>query len=110
MSEDETPGPSEATPMVKAGQRIVAELGREMRGSAQQASFWQWFRNGIRTDGGILPIEPRNWVLVKHWHDAGGIQDAYGPYTKERADWLLAELAGSSDAWTATQLRKEPEL
>ena len=49
------------------------------------------------------------WVLVRHWHDSGGIEAVYGPYTRDRADFLRAMIGDSCNAWTVTELQQEPE-
>lgn len=50
------------------------------------------------------------WVLVKGWHDSGGVEGVYGPYTEAHADWLLGSLLdGSTHNWTKVKLSSGPE-
>lgn len=50
---------------------------------------------------------PKDHVLVKHWHDTGGVQEVHGPFTKARAGWLRSLIGDSTEAWTMVQLKPE---
>jgi hypothetical protein len=56
----------------------------------------------------ILP--PREeWVLVKGWHDSGTIDGVYGPYTEERARWLMGGMLEYASAnWTLAGVQSGP--
>lgn len=65
--------------------------------------------SGTRQPAQVLPADAR-WVLIKGYHDTGGVQAAYGPYTEERARWLLDNFAGNSmHNWTLAELQKEED-
>lgn len=49
---------------------------------------------------------PRDHVIVKGWHDQGKIEAVYGPYAKERAEWIYGEFLadGCGNNWTVVKL------
>ena len=60
-----------------------------------------------RTRDVIDSLNPslRDHVLIKGWHDQGGVEAVYGPYTKPQAEWLLTELLENSTYnWTLVKL------
>lgn len=49
-------------------------------------------------------------MLVKGWHDQGGVEGVYGLYSEEQADWILRELLDCSSCnWTKARLAAGPE-
>jgi hypothetical protein len=54
-------------------------------------------------------ITVKDHVLVKGWHDQGGVEAVYGPFSKPHAEWLLAELLeNSAYNWTLAKLSTYP--
>lgn len=57
-----------------------------------------------------LSAEPPRWVLVKGYHDSGTIDDVFGPYSEEYANWLLRKMLDCSpNNWTMVRLSSGPE-
>jgi len=51
-------------------------------------------------------------VLVKGWRDSGTIEAVYGPYSRDRCEWIRSELLEyASNNWTVLPLSDftEPE-
>jgi hypothetical protein len=74
--------------------------------------FLKYLRQWIRPPHPPAPVtsdeEPR-WVLVKGWHDQGGIEGVYGLYSEEEADWILSALLDlSSYNWTKARVQAGP--
>ncbi|MGH3220040.1 MAG: hypothetical protein ACRDPY_15270 [Streptosporangiaceae bacterium] len=85
--------------------RIDGELTNE-----QLAELRQRFEQAIaaRRPHSVI-LDPPRWVLVKGWHDNGGVEAAYGPYTEEHARWLLTGmLEGTYHNWTLAELQAGP--
>lgn len=58
----------------------------------------------------LLPGAPAEWVLVKGYHDSCTIDDVFGPYTEEHANWLLRNMLDCSpNNWTMVKLSSGPE-
>jgi hypothetical protein len=106
----------------EAGRRLARMLAEGIGGGkleirvAMDNALLRALQAEVRRSGGDPAMFRRKddaadrWVLVKHWHDSGGVQAVYGPYAKEHADWLRGLIGDSCEAWTVTELLKEPEL
>jgi hypothetical protein len=77
-----------------------------------ESPLLDWIRNAVRPPRNPVRTvqDDECWVLVKGWHDQGGVEGVYGPYTEDFADWLLGHLLECSSCnWTKAKLSTGPE-